>query len=220
MTVGGAVAAATPELLERVKHMQNVHGNIMAPQNAFYTLQTTKTLGLRIARQSATAMKVAQFLEKHPAVDVVRYPGLDSFPQKELADRQHNNGVHGSMLWFEVKGGTASHDRTQANPGPAWLRPWVLPEEWPRTLPAHKRRRGSPLPISPLPLSTGRHRVGSGNDELDPAAVVPVREPGRDRVDLHVPVRHDARQHVDRGSAEGGHHRRLRSHLVRSRGPR
>lgn len=39
-------------------------------------------------------------------VDIVRYPGLASFPQKELADAQHLNGVHGSMLWFEVKGGT------------------------------------------------------------------------------------------------------------------
>ena len=51
MTVGGAVIAATPELHERIKHMQNVHGNIMSPQNAFYTLQTCKTLGLRIERQ-------------------------------------------------------------------------------------------------------------------------------------------------------------------------
>ena len=92
MTVGGAVVCATKELHERIKHMQNVHGNIMSPQNAFYTLQTCKTLSLRIARQSATAQEVAEFLEKHPAVDVVRYPGLSSHPQKELADRQ----VHGS----------------------------------------------------------------------------------------------------------------------------
>merc|ERR1719253_389709 len=65
MTVGGAVISATPELHERIKHMQNVHGNIMSPQVAFYTLQTSKTLSLRIKQQSATAMKVAQFLEKH-----------------------------------------------------------------------------------------------------------------------------------------------------------
>merc|ERR1711871_1514636 len=69
MTVGGAVICATPELTEWIKHMQNVHGNIMSPQNAFYTLQTCKTLGLRIKQQSATAMKIAQFLEKHPAVE-------------------------------------------------------------------------------------------------------------------------------------------------------
>jgi len=124
MTVGGAVIAATPELHERIKHMQNVHGNIMSPQNAFYTLQTCKTLGLRIERQSATAMKVAQFLEKHPMVDIVRYPGLDSHPQKELADRQHIGGVHGAMLWFEVKGGTESGRKLMNS----IQRPWSLCE--------------------------------------------------------------------------------------------
>eukprot|EP00312_Isochrysidales_sp_CCMP1244_P007864 CAMPEP_0196687502 /NCGR_PEP_ID=MMETSP1090-20130531/14680_1 /TAXON_ID=37098 /ORGANISM="Isochrysis sp, Strain CCMP1244" /LENGTH=436 /DNA_ID=CAMNT_0042026307 /DNA_START=1 /DNA_END=1311 /DNA_ORIENTATION=+ len=108
MTVGGAVVAASPELHERVKHMQNVHGNIMSPQNAFYTLQTAKTLALRVRQQCENAQAIAEFLERHPKVDVVRYPGLASFPQKELADRQHMNGLHGGMLWFEVKGGTAA----------------------------------------------------------------------------------------------------------------
>jgi len=124
ITVGGAVICATKELHERIKHMQNVHGNIMSPQNAFYTLQTSKTLGLRIKQQSANAMKVATFLESHPMVDVVRYPGLASFPQKELADRQHIDGLHGSMLWFEVKGGTES-GRKLMNSIP---RPWSLCE--------------------------------------------------------------------------------------------
>ncbi|GBG32106.1 Cystathionine gamma-lyase [Hondaea fermentalgiana] len=105
MTVGGAVISSTPELDERVHFMQNMHGNIMAPQTAFLVLQTLKTMEVRVLRQSATAAKVAEFLEKHPKVDVVRYPGLASHPQKELADRQHRNGVHGSMLWCELKGG-------------------------------------------------------------------------------------------------------------------
>ncbi|EOD06712.1 hypothetical protein EMIHUDRAFT_460075 [Emiliania huxleyi CCMP1516] len=88
--------------------MQNVHGNIMSPQNAFYTLQTAKTLALRVRQQCENAQAIAEFLERHPKVDVVGYPGLASFPQKELADRQHMNGLHGGMLWFEVKGGTAA----------------------------------------------------------------------------------------------------------------
>merc|ERR1719498_538930 len=77
----------------------------MSAQNAFTVLQTSKTMGLRIKKQSETAQKVAEFLEAHPKVEVVRYPGLKSFPQKELADRQHLGGVHGGMLWFEVVGG-------------------------------------------------------------------------------------------------------------------
>ena len=66
ITVGGAVIAKTPELHQRIKHMQNVHGNIMSPQNAFYTLQTSKTLGLRIKQQSATAMKVGLLHRRLP----------------------------------------------------------------------------------------------------------------------------------------------------------
>jgi cystathionine gamma-lyase len=124
MTVGGAVVAKNRELHERIKHMQNVHGNIMSPQNAFYTLQTSKTMGLRIQRQSQTAQLVAEFLEKHPMVETVRYPGLASHPQKELADRQHKNGLHGGMLWFEVKGGSES-GRVLMN---SVQRPWSLCE--------------------------------------------------------------------------------------------
>jgi len=124
MTVGGAVIAANQELHEKVKHMQNVHGSIMSPQTAFYTLQTAKTLSLRVKKQCANAQQIAEFLEGHPKVDVVRYPGLASFPQKELADRQHADGLHGGMLWFEVKGGTeagrALMDSIQ--------RPWSLCE--------------------------------------------------------------------------------------------
>jgi len=105
---GGAVICRTAELLERAKLVQNMHGNIMAPQVAFHILQTMKTMGLRLRQQSATAMKIAQFLEGHPNVTKVVYPGLDSFPQKKIADRYHLNGLHGSMLWFDVKGGSPS----------------------------------------------------------------------------------------------------------------
>jgi cystathionine gamma-lyase len=101
---GGALVAKTPEIYERIKLVQNMHGNIMAPMTAFIILQTMKTMGLRIKHQSASAMKIATFLENHPNVTRCVYPGLDSFPQKELADRQHRDNLHGGMLWFDVKG--------------------------------------------------------------------------------------------------------------------
>ena len=59
-----------------------------------------------MAAQSANALAVAAFLETHPMVESVCYPGLDSFPQRELARRQASG--FGAMLWFEVKGGVAS----------------------------------------------------------------------------------------------------------------
>ncbi len=102
-TVGGAVVAGNQEHDEKIRFVQNATGSIMSPQVAFLTLQGCKTLAQRIAAQSANALAIAQFLQTHPRVATVCYPGLDSFPQAELARRQASG--FGAMLWFEVKGG-------------------------------------------------------------------------------------------------------------------
>eukprot|EP01134_Creolimax_fragrantissima_P008298 CFRG8298T1 len=126
MTVGGVVACATAELDEKIKFFQNMHGNIMSPMVAFLTLQAAKTMKLRVLQQSQTAQKVAEFLEAHPKVETVVYPGLESFPaeQKAIANKQHANGVHGGMLWFEVKGGSAAGRKLMDSV----QRPWSLCE--------------------------------------------------------------------------------------------
>jgi cystathionine beta-lyase/cystathionine gamma-synthase len=105
-TVGGAVVARTKEQDQALRFVQNATGIIMAPLNAWLTLQGCKTLSVRMDRQSANALAVARFLEAHPKVLQVRYPGLESFPQRELAAKQATG--HGAMLWFEVKGGAGS----------------------------------------------------------------------------------------------------------------
>lgn len=105
-TVGGAVVARTAEQDKALRFIQNACGLIMAPQTAFLTLQGCKTLSVRVERQSANALAIARFLESHPKVARVCYPGLESFPQRELAARQASG--FGAMLWFEVKGGVAA----------------------------------------------------------------------------------------------------------------
>jgi cystathionine gamma-lyase len=102
-TTGGAVVVDSAELDEKVRFHQNATGSIMSPFVAWLTMQGTKTLSLRIERQSANAQVIAEFLEKHPKVEQVRYPGLKSFPQHALAKTQASG--FGAMLWFEVKGG-------------------------------------------------------------------------------------------------------------------
>ncbi len=106
VSVGGSITAKDEQMLEDIKFVRNCLGSNMSPQVAFYTLQGCKTMSTRIEAQSANARKVAEFLETHSMVERVAYPGLDSFPQKELADRQASG--HGSMLWFEVRGGVES----------------------------------------------------------------------------------------------------------------
>jgi cystathionine beta-lyase/cystathionine gamma-synthase len=76
---------------------------------------------VRMERQSANAMAIAEYLEAHPKVEQVCYPGLESFPQFELAKRQASG--FGAMLWFEVKGGLAAGKRLMDN-----VRLWSLAE--------------------------------------------------------------------------------------------
>jgi cystathionine gamma-lyase len=105
-TVGGAVVTDSKELDEKVRYVQNAAGVIMAPWTAWLTMQGTKTLSIRMERQSANAQAIAEFLESHPKVSTVRYPGLASFPQRELAERQATG--FGAMLWFDVDGGVTA----------------------------------------------------------------------------------------------------------------
>jgi len=108
-TVGGAVVARTRELDDKVRFLQNSTGTIVSPQVAWLTLQGCKTLSVRMDRQSANAMAIARFLEGHPKVERVCYPGLESFPQHALARKQASG--FGAMVWFEVRGGVSAGKR-------------------------------------------------------------------------------------------------------------
>lgn len=108
-TVGGAVIAATEELDDAIRFIQNASGVIMSPWVAWLTLQGIKTLSIRMERQSANALAIAEFLEAHPKVSQVAYPGLPSFAQHDLARRQAAG--FGAMLWFEVQGGVSAGKR-------------------------------------------------------------------------------------------------------------
>mmetsp|Transcript_29890 Transcript_29890/g.47932 ORF Transcript_29890/g.47932 Transcript_29890/m.47932 type:complete len:419 (-) Transcript_29890:112-1368(-) len=124
MMTGGAVISKDKEMHERVKFIQNVHGNIINPFAAFMVLQTSKTMALRVRQQSHNAMAISEFLEKHPKVTKVCYPGLASHPQKALADKYHRDGIHGGMLWFEILGGVEAGKKLMN----VCQRPWSLCE--------------------------------------------------------------------------------------------
>jgi cystathionine beta-lyase/cystathionine gamma-synthase len=108
-TVGGAVITKTEPLDESIRFVQNASGVIMSPWVAWLTLQGSKTLSIRLERQTANAQAVAEFLEAHQKVSRVSYPGLPSFEQHALAKSQASG--FGAMLWFEVDGGVAAGKR-------------------------------------------------------------------------------------------------------------
>lgn len=81
-------------------------GAVISPFNAWLTLLGIPTLPLRFEKHCENALRIAAFLEEHPAIDWVRYPGLPSHPQHELAKRQMNG--FGGMITMELKGGRAA----------------------------------------------------------------------------------------------------------------
>jgi cystathionine beta-lyase/cystathionine gamma-synthase len=102
-TVGGALITSDAELHEHFSFTRNAIGAIQSPFPAWLTLQGVKTVGLRMAQHSENALRVARFLETHPQVTRLFYPGLESFSQFELARKQQSSG--GALIAFEIDGG-------------------------------------------------------------------------------------------------------------------
>ena len=100
--VGGAAIAKNPELAEKLGWWANCLGITGAPFDSYQTLRGIRTLDIRIKQQSKTTETVAEFLEAHPAVTKVYYPGLKNHPGHELAKQQQFG--FGAMLSFEVDG--------------------------------------------------------------------------------------------------------------------
>jgi cystathionine beta-lyase/cystathionine gamma-synthase len=102
-TVGGSIATRDEVLLERLRLVRKTLGCIQSPQESWLTLRGLKTLPLRLQQHSTNAQKVAEWLEQHPKVAHVHFPGLASFPQLALAQTQQ--ALPGGILAFELKGG-------------------------------------------------------------------------------------------------------------------
>ncbi len=101
-SIGGCVIAVREEDIEWLRFIQNSAGAILSPFDSWLVLRGTKTLPLRMKQHTANGLAIAEFLEKHPKVTKVIYPGLASHPQRELAKRQMPDGC-GGMLSFEVE---------------------------------------------------------------------------------------------------------------------
>jgi cystathionine gamma-lyase len=116
MVGGVAVVGENAELGDRLGFLQNAVGAVQGPFDSFLALRGLKTLALRMQRHSENGLELAVWLERHPKIELVRYPGLPSHAQHDLAKRQMAAG-QGGMISAVVKGGTgaakAMLERTQ-----------------------------------------------------------------------------------------------------------
>jgi cystathionine gamma-lyase len=165
--VGGIVIVGdNTELRERLAFLQNAVGGIQGPFDSFLALRGVKTLALRMERQCASALQIAQWLERHPKIARVHYPGLPSHPQHALAKRQMH--AFGAMITVEVKGGGDEARR--------WLercRLFTLAEslggvESLISLPALMTHASTPVEIrKAIGISDGLVRISVGIEDTD-----------------------------------------------------
>ena len=101
--VGGLLVAATEVLGEKLAFLQNSIGAVAGPMDSYMALRGLKTLALRMRQHNASAMELAQWLEKHPKIEKVVYPGLESHPQHAVAKKQMSG--FGGMITVFLKGG-------------------------------------------------------------------------------------------------------------------
>jgi cystathionine gamma-lyase len=106
---GIIVTKADNELTQKIKFLQNAIGSVISPFDSFLLLRGLKTLALRIEAHSRNAIAIAKFLEQHPNVEKVLYPGLPDNPYYEIAKQQMKN--FGGMVSFFLKGGEAETRR-------------------------------------------------------------------------------------------------------------
>ncbi len=111
--MAGALCAPEAMVREKFLPVQKNAGMVLSPFNAWVVLKGLETLSLRLNAQSAATLALAQWLEQHPAVSRVYYPGLPSHPQHALAMRQMS-GVGGAVLSFDVKAADATQARARA----------------------------------------------------------------------------------------------------------
>ena len=107
---GAAVIGKNESLKEKLSFLQNAVGGVPSPFDAFLTLRGIKTLAVRMERHCHNAQRISEFLEKHPKIERVLYPGLESHPQHALAKRQMQ-GRYGGMVTAVLKGGLTTSRR-------------------------------------------------------------------------------------------------------------
>lgn len=100
-TIGGAVATSNEEIAEKLRFQIKTTGAVPGPMDCYLVLRGIKTLSVRVERSVENAKKIAKWLNNHPAVEHVHYPGLESHPQHTLAARQMSD--FGAMVSFSMK---------------------------------------------------------------------------------------------------------------------
>jgi len=99
----GGIVCGNKEMVKKIFHFKEVFGASLDPMSAYFLIRGIKTLELRVNRQNSNAMQLVGFLQDHPKIEQVFYPGLETDPGHEIAKQQMSG--YGGVFSFSLKGG-------------------------------------------------------------------------------------------------------------------
>lgn len=165
--VGGA-ATGSKEQIGRIGKKLTLYGATLGAAESWLLARSLRTLDLRVTRQSENALKIAQFLERHPAVERVYYPGLSSNRDHALASRLFRNGLYGGMLSADIRGGVEAATHVVDHLGFIKYVPSLAGTATSVSYPAKTSHRAySKEELDKLGISLGQLRFSAGIEDAD-----------------------------------------------------
>ena len=163
--VGGAVLGSE-KLIKKINFYLGLYGSNLGATESWLLARSLRTLPLRVRKMSENALALAKFFEKHPKVEKVYYPGLDSSPCKDWADSQFEGNGYGGMLCVNFKGGQAEVDRLIKNLQIVRFVPTLAGVGTTLTYPPRASHRDlSPQELAESGITMGQIRLSAGLEE-------------------------------------------------------
>ena len=163
--VGGAVLGSE-KLIKKINFYLGLYGSNLGATESWLLARSLRTLPLRVRKMSENALALAKFFEKHPKVEKVYYPGLDSSPCKDWADSQFEGNGYGGMLCVNFKGGQAEVDRLIKNLQIVRFVPTLAGVGTTLTYPPRASHRDlSPQELAEIGITMGQIRLSAGLEE-------------------------------------------------------
>ena len=163
--VGGAVLGSE-KLIKKINFYLGLYGSNLGATESWLLARSLRTLPLRVRKMSENALALAKFFEKHPKVEKVYYPGLDSSPCKDWADSQIEGNGYGGMLCVNFKGGQAEVDRLIKNLQIVRFVPTLAGVGTTLTYPPRASHRDlSPQELAEIGITMGQIRLSAGLEE-------------------------------------------------------
>ena len=154
------------KLIKKINFYLGLYGSNLGATESWLLARSLRTLPLRVRKMSENALALAKFFEKHPKVEKVYYPGLDSSPCKDWADSQFEGNGYGGMLCVNFKGGQAEVDRLIKNLQIVRFVPTLAGVGTTLTYPPRASHRDlSPQELAEIGITMGQIRLSAGLEE-------------------------------------------------------